>query len=144
MSPDFAASDAADETFVLNDAGMHTPTHEADDDGNVMTEVAIVYTDIEAPKATAFGMVHTLDVRVDGETVVEVTAPADALNVANANLAYVKASAFTAPAGTVGTTILSFQQAVADDASTTDVNERGRPLKSRVHTKVPWALLAIT
>ena len=33
---------------------MHTRTMEADDDGNVMTEVAVVYTDIAAPKAVAF------------------------------------------------------------------------------------------
>ena len=42
---------------------MHTRAMDADADGNVMTEVAIVSTDIEAPKATAFGTVHTLDVR---------------------------------------------------------------------------------
>ena len=33
---------------------MHTRTMDADDDGNVMTEVVIVATDIEAPVATAF------------------------------------------------------------------------------------------
>ena len=128
-----------DVTFTVNDAGMHTRTHEADTDGNVMTEVAIVSTDIEAPKATAFGMVHTLDVRVDGETATEED-PNDALNVAAAGLAHVKASAFVAPAGTVGTTVLSFQQAVEDDASTTDVDESRDAPRSWARTRAPWAL----
>ena len=43
-----------DEMFALNDMGMHVRTHEADADGNVMTEVARVVTDIEAPRAVAF------------------------------------------------------------------------------------------
>ncbi len=121
------ATDADDEKFVqAMDLGggstMHTRTMDADTDGNVMTEVAIVTTDIEAPKATAFGMVHTLDVRVDGETATD-EMPNDALNVATANLAHVKASMFTAPAGTVGTTILSFQHEVGDDATTMDTDE---------------------
>ena len=83
-----------------------------------MEEVAMIMTDIEDDTATAFGMVHTLDVRVDGETVVEGTSPADALDVVTANLGHVKAAAFTAPAGTVGTTDLSFQHEVADDDGT--------------------------
>ena len=33
---------------------MYTRTHDADDDGNVMTEIAAVWTDIEAPKAVEF------------------------------------------------------------------------------------------
>ena len=56
------ATAAADEKYMLAaDLGggttMHTRTHEADSDGDVVTEVAIVSTDIEAPKATAFAMV---------------------------------------------------------------------------------------
>ena len=35
---------------------MHTRAMDADADGNVVTEVVIVSTDIEAPKATAFAM----------------------------------------------------------------------------------------
>ena len=49
--------------------------------------------------------------------------PDDALNIGADELANVKASAFVAPAGTVGTTILSFQQAVADNEGTMDVDE---------------------
>ena len=40
-----------------NGRTMHTRTMDADADGNVVTEVVIVSTDIEAPKATAFAMV---------------------------------------------------------------------------------------
>ena len=118
------ATDAADEKFVqamdLGDGPMgyrttmHTRTMDADDDGNVVVEVAMVTTDIEAPVPMDFENVHTLDVRVDGGTATEAM-PNDALNVVPANLAHVKASAFTAPAGTTGSIILSFQQAVAAD-----------------------------
>ena len=44
-----------------NGRTMHTRAMDADEDGNVVTEVVIVRTDIEAPKATAFAMVHDLD-----------------------------------------------------------------------------------
>ena len=46
---------------------MHVRTMEADDDGNVVEEVVMVTTDIEAPKATAFAMVtgQTLNVDLD-------------------------------------------------------------------------------
>ena len=64
------ATDDDDEAFMLAmDLGggrtMHTRTMDADEDGNVVTEVAIVATDIEAPTATAFAMVdgQTLDAR---------------------------------------------------------------------------------
>ena len=40
---------------------MHTRAMDADEDGNVMTEVAIVSTDIDAPKATKFATVHPFD-----------------------------------------------------------------------------------
>ena len=121
------ATDDDDEKFMqAMDLGsgstMHTRTMEADGEGDVVQETVIVTTDIEAPKATAFGKVHTLDVRVDGETATDED-PNDALNVAAAGLSHVKAGTFTAPAGTVGTTVLSFQHAVDDDESTTDVDE---------------------
>ena len=103
---------------------MHTRKMVADAEGNVVEEVVIVSTDIEAPKATAFGTVHMLDVRADGEDAT-MAMPADALNIGIGDdaLANVKASAFMAPAGTVGPTVLSFQQAVADDVQTMDVDE---------------------
>ena len=89
---------------------------------DTVEEVVIVATDIDPPDPKEFGMVHTLDVRVDGETATD-AAPNDALIVAAANLAHVKADAFTAPDDTVGTIMLSFQHEVADDSSTTDVDE---------------------
>ena len=60
------ATDADDEKFMQTmdlggGATMHTRTMDADANGNVVEEVAVVVTDIEAPKATAFGMVHTLN-----------------------------------------------------------------------------------
>lgn len=125
------ATDDDDVEFVSMDLGggltMNTrdiEAVEADPDASpavvaadAMQEVAMVMTDIEAPTPTAFDDVHELDVRADGETAT-LTMPADALNVVAADLGHVKASAFTAPAGTVGTTVLSFQQAVADNANT--------------------------
>ena len=101
---------------------MHTRTMDADEDGNVVQEIAIVYTDIDAPTATPFADVHTPDVREDGEDATEAM-PDDALNIAAGNLDMVKASAFVAPGGTVGTTDLSFQHAVEDDENTMDVDE---------------------
>ena len=46
---------------------MHTRTMDVNEDGEVITEVVIVSTDIEAPTATAFAMVmgQTLDVSTD-------------------------------------------------------------------------------
>ena len=109
----------ADEKFVqAMDLGggltMHTRSIEATETADAMQEVAMVMTDIEAPVATAFGKVHTLDVRADGEAI-STTKPADALNVATANLQHVKASAFVTPAGTIGTATLSFQHAVTGE-----------------------------
>ena len=65
------ATDADDETFmkaadlpgsVEGHVGqMHTRTMEADMDGNVMTEVAVVYTDIQAPMPVAFAAFESSD-----------------------------------------------------------------------------------
>jgi hypothetical protein len=44
-----------------NGRTMHTRTMDADTDGNVVTEVVIVSTDIEAPTATAFADEYSLD-----------------------------------------------------------------------------------
>ena len=45
-----------------NGRTMHVRTMDADDDGNVITEVVIVSTDIDEPVAMAFAMVHNLTV----------------------------------------------------------------------------------
>ena len=60
------ATDAADEKFVEarnfgDGRTMLTRTHDMDDDGNQMVEVAIVKTDIDAPKAVAFAMFELAD-----------------------------------------------------------------------------------
>lgn len=78
------ATDAADEKFVqARDLGggttMHTRTMDADDDGNVVEEVVIVTTDIEAPKAVEFAKLEV--VTVDGTTVTTNTPQALDINV---------------------------------------------------------------
>ena len=113
---------------------MHVRAMAADDDGNVMDEVVIVSTDIEAPTAVAFAkfeemngtMSQALNIRKDGETVsddnpadsldftaaaLDATTPADAVV-----LGRVMSSAFTA--GTQAQLTFAF-----DDASTTDKDE---------------------
>ncbi len=128
------ATEDDNEVIMANDMGMHVRTHDADDDGNVMEEVVVVRTDIEAPKAVEFAKFEVMaadgtvttpqELNVSTDTTNDTpTATNEALGIVGGNLGMVKASAFTAPAGTVGTTVLSFQQAVADDASTTDVDE---------------------
>ena len=130
------ATDDDDEKFVeAMDFGdgrtMLTRTHDADADGNTMVEVAIVSTDIEAPKAVPFAMWESnlagdtpqaLNLSTDTTNDTPTTTN-EALGIVAGNIGMVKSSEFTAPAGTVGTTVLSFQQAVEDDASTTDVDE---------------------
>ena len=73
----------------------------------VVEEVVIVSTDIEAPKATAFAKVYPPDVRADGRQGWD-DPRYDAQRCLEhrrfGEFANVKASAFVAPAGTVGTT----------------------------------------
>ena len=93
---------------------MHTRAMDADDDGNVVDEVVIVSTDIEAPTAVAFAkfeemdgtMSQTLDARADGKTV-DADNPADSRDLGTALdtsvaadavvLGRVKSSAFAGP-----------------------------------------------
>ena len=95
------ATDAADEKFEqAMDLGdgltMHTREHDADSDGNVMTEIAMVMTDIKAPRAVAFAkwdnnndpddaLPQALGVRADGVTV-DADNPADSRDVSAAAL----------------------------------------------------------
>ena len=101
---------------------MHSRMMEADDDGDVVEEVVIVTTDIEAPTATAFAkvtypVVQALDVSTD-TTNDNPTATSEALTVADTPEVrkLVMSSAF--PTGRSAT--LNF---VGDDAGTTDVDE---------------------
>ena len=82
---------------------MHVREMEANDDGDVVEEVVIVTTDIEAPKATAFAKVagqelndYDLDPTVDADNDGEVDNDFTALTVATTAIALVKSSAFTA------------------------------------------------
>ena len=105
---------------------MHVLTMDADDDGNVVEEVVIVTTDIEAPKATAFAKVagQTLDVDLDPATDgpdADTTADNDftalAVDETSADVrALVMSSAFTA--GTAA--VLTFDD---DDTTTTATDE---------------------
>ena len=96
------AAEADNETFMQamdfgNGRTMHTRTMDADTDGNVVVEVAIVSTDIEAPTATAFAMVagQELTVNLD-DTNDTPTRTYEALEVTDTNRALVMSSAFTA------------------------------------------------
>ena len=95
-----------------NGRTMHTREMEADDKGNVVTEVVIVATDIEAPKAVAFAKwegrddqgaattPHTITVRQDGAAV-DTDNPADSHEVAagtgNVNLPLIMSATFALP-----------------------------------------------
>ncbi len=109
---------------------MHVRMMEADDDGNVESEVVIVSTNIEAPKATAFAEVagqalnaRDLDDDVDADddgtptndyTALTVTAGTD-----SANLPLIKSSAFvSSPEAEMGVLTFAF-----DDTDTTDEDE---------------------
>ena len=128
-------TDEADEDFMvamdfMDGRTMQTRTMDADDDGNVMTEVVIVSTDIEAPKAVEFAKLETEDgmtpqaLNVSTDTTNDTPDPTnEALGIVDGNLGMVKADDFTAPAGTTGTTVLTFQHAVEDDDGTADVDE---------------------
>ena len=65
---EIALEDAADDDPMFEQAmdfgdgrTMHVRKMDADDDGNVVEEVVIVSTDIEAPEATPFAMVPGQD-----------------------------------------------------------------------------------
>lgn len=135
-----AAAEANNEKFTQKmDLGggttMHVLAMDADDDGNVVEEVVIVSTDIEAPKATAFAMVRnaagdltqSLTVRKDGETV-SADDPADSLSLTAldatdsaqaATLALVMASEFTS--NTVATLTFGGDDPGDDDDAAAEV-----------------------
>ncbi len=128
------ATDAADEKFMqAMDLGggrtMHTRTMEADDGGNVMEEVVVVSTDIEAPKATAFAMVTgqalnardldaTADADGDGNAANDFTALTIVAGAGDVNLPKIMSPAFAPATGDTVTHTFDF-----DDAATTDEDE---------------------
>ena len=115
------ATDDDDEKFMqaadlMDGRTMHTRTMEADDDGNVMEEVVIVGTDIEAPKATAFAMVEgqKLDVSTD-KTNDTPTQTNEALAITPENFKMVEnATGISA----TGATTVSYPAGVADAEDT--------------------------
>ena len=126
------ATDDDDEEFNLAmDLGggrtmrtMHTRAMDADSDGNVMTEVVIVATDIEAPKATAFGMVAGQELDVSTDTTNDSPDTTDEALAVVQNLAtymLVQSSAFAA--GTGSSVTHTFNAAVVDDDQTAVVDE---------------------
>ena len=82
---------------------MHTREMEADEDGNVVEEVVIVSTDIQAPKAVAFAKfeddegvaTQVLNAHTD-TTNDDTTVTFEALTVVTANFALIESDAFTA------------------------------------------------
>ncbi|MDD9990742.1 MAG: hypothetical protein OXP75_02990 [Rhodospirillales bacterium] len=127
-----AADPDEDEKFMLAmDLGggntMLTRTMDADDDGNVVTEVAIISTDIEAPKATAFAMVAGQELNArdldsgedadgDGTSTNDFTALTVVAGTDDANLPLIMSSAFRSSTQAV----LSFD---FDDTSTATMDE---------------------
>ena len=108
---------------------MHSRAMEADDDGNVVEEVVMVSTDIEAPKATAFAMVtgqalnaRDLDTGVDADDDGDMTNDYTALTLIavgadGANLSKVMAAAFDPVAN------VPSKSFAIDDATTTSMDE---------------------
>ena len=103
---------------------MHVRTMEANDDGEVVEEVVVVRTDIDAPKATPFAMVaeQTLDVSTNTDNDVQgETATFEALTVDGDSAdvrALVMSGAFVPGAGSE--TVLMFAD---DDTTTNDMDE---------------------
>ena len=107
-----------------NGRTMHTREMDADADGNVVTEVVIVATDITAPRAVAFAKWEGRD--ADGEATTPQVLDANSetengmdfqsLNVETDNASLIMAARFTA--GTVAALTFDF-----DDTNTMDMDE---------------------
>ena len=96
---------------------MHTRTMEAGEDGDVMQEIAIVYTDIEAPTATAFAVAHAADLDANPKT--EGGQDFQSVAVDADNLAMVATSGITS----IGAGPITVPRAVDDNDETPDVDE---------------------
>ena len=114
------AAEGDDEEFMqAKDFGdgrtMHTRTMDANEDGDVVTEVVIVSTDIEAPKATKFATEHMFNTN---PTAADAADPGvnQSLMVLTANVGMWSSSEFPSTPGTT-------RDYPADDDATEDVNE---------------------
>ena len=93
---------------------MHTRTMEADPDGSVMQEIAIVYTDIDPPKATLFATEYPFDANpIDPEAAADDLVN-QSLKIDGTNLAMIATDGITA----VGAGPITVLSAVEDDAAT--------------------------
>ena len=97
---------------------MHTRKIEADADGNVVEEVVIVSTDIDAPKATPFAMVEGQALLANPKTTggTDYRSIAVVAGIDDVNLPKVMSAAFTAGTNAV----LTFD---SNDTATDDVDE---------------------
>ena len=110
---------------------MHVRTMKADSDGNVMEEVVIVSTDIDAPKATPFAMVTGQTLNVDLDPTADADNDGDvgndltALTVGTdpAVLALVKSSSFSAAGAGSSNVVHTFQPAANDTDPGTPGNQ---------------------
>ena len=119
MVNDPGMADDDDPKFVMMD-GKYVRAMEADDDGNVVTEIVVAHTDIAAPKATAFAMVHELNsnlAEADDDTTNQ-SIDVDASGGDTNNLAMVMSDTLVVSGTGAGTVNLG-----ADDDTTDDMNE---------------------
>ena len=94
---------------------MHVRAMDADDDGNVVEEVVVVSTDIDAPKATPFADVHMLDTNPN-----DATPPVNqSVEIVAGNLEMIMTDGITA----VGEGEITVLAAVEDNDQTPDVDE---------------------
>ena len=127
------ATDADDEKFMqAMDLGggltMHTRAMAADDDGNVMEEVVMVRTDIEAPTAVAFAMVagqalnaRDLDATEDADGDGNAANDFTALTIAAGNLPKIMSPAFAAATGDTVTHTFDFDDPETDEDEADEV-----------------------
>ncbi len=124
---------------MMDGRTMHTRMHDADDDGNVVTEVAIVYNDRDAPTMVSFADFELVTVSDDGTSTTtdmpqmlnardldenmdgtdgdgNMTNDYTALNVITANVAQIMASGFSSSGA--GDLTYAF-----DDSDTADMDE---------------------
>ena len=88
---------------------------DADEDGNVVTEIAIVYTDIDEPTAMDFADVHDLDANPETENGTDY----QSVEVGTANLAMIETDGINS----IGAGQITVLAAVPDDENTMDVDE---------------------
>ena len=119
---------AEDPKFVKQDDGSYVRAMDADNDGNVVSEVMGVYSDIAAPTATAFGEVEALDARADGAAVDPTSSPADSKALGGspivANVAFDVARFTPDETDTTQRTYSDYEFRIPDDLDTEEDESR--------------------